>query len=141
MEDAPRARGPVNGYEDPAVLRYTTDYFVRLLVQRHTIRAALTNYAGSVVLYGVTKLQDEIYSPQLPTGSDLHLDLMEAEAIVRRLPGDQRRALLQWVDGMSFPDQAYFERISPDAIRMRKNRALESAATKWKAREIEERNA
>ena len=141
MEDAPRARGSVSGYEDPAVLRYTTEYFIKLLIERHAIRSALLAPAA-VLLRGTLATTEEV-NHKYPTevGNNIHLDLLDAESIVNRLPLDQRRALMEWVDGMSSGESARFSAVKPSTIRKRRERAKENAGRMWAARKTEETNA
>lgn len=140
MEDVPRAHRPVSGYADPEVLRYTTEYFIRLLIERHAIRSALLAPAA-VLLRGTLATTEEV-NHKYPTeiGNTVHLDLLDAEAIVNRLPLDQRRALMEWVDGMNSAESARFASVKPSTIRKRRERAKEAAGRMWSARR-EETNA
>ena len=144
MANVPGAPRLVNyaQYYDPElpVTRRSADYFVRLLVERHGIRAALENPGGSVILTNVaSKTETEAsqhYSSML--GNDIHLDLIEAEKIVSELPGDQRKALLDWVDGLSSRQTAMYASVKPRAIRARRATALAVASEKWAAARPEE---
>jgi DNA-directed RNA polymerase specialized sigma24 family protein len=123
-------------YGDLPVLRYTTDYFIRLLTERHAIRAALMDTGGSLILTGVAATTESTHRYSRRLGNPFHLDLLEAEAIVQRLPKDQQLALLQSVDGMTAKESAYFANVKPDAIRKRRQRARERAAQLWASRGI-----
>lgn len=140
MEDAPRARR-LSGYEDPQVLRYTTDYFIKLLVERHAIRSAMLAPAAPTLRGTQATTEDVLHKYPTQIGNAIHCDLLDAEEIVNRLPLDQRRALMQWVDGMTFKEQARFAGVPPDTLRMRKNRAMETIGRKWSARKTEETDA
>lgn len=118
---------------DPPILRRTTDYFIKLLVERHAIRAALENPGGSVIITNVaSKVETDAtnrYSSMC--GNDIHLDLIEAEAIVKSLPGDQRKALLDWVDGLPSRETAQYASVKPRAIRARRQVAVRRAGEAW----------
>jgi len=121
-------------YQDPEVLRCTTEYFIKLLLERHAIRAALLNPGGSVILTGVTARTDESQHYSSIMGNTLHLDLLEAEAVVDSLPKGQREALYQWADGMTSLESSQWLGVKPDAIRKRRERGLASAGRQWKTR-------
>jgi hypothetical protein len=144
MEDAPRSGRSLNTagyYTEPAILGQTTDYFIRLLSERHGIRAALENPGGSVILANAAARTEteasQHYSSVL--GNDIHLDLIEAEKIVKALPGDQRRDLLQWIDRLPSSEAARYSDVKPSAIRARRKRAVEIAAERWGRSGVERR--
>lgn len=122
-------------YGEPQILRRTTDYFIRLLVERHAIRSALESAGGSVVYTSAAARldadMDHGYSSMV--GNDLHLDLLEAERIVNELPCGQRQALLDWVDGLPVLEAAHYSGIKPGSIRVRRHRAKERAGQMWVA--------
>jgi DNA-directed RNA polymerase specialized sigma24 family protein len=127
---------------EPEGLRAVTfkskDYFIRLLAERHGIRAALENPGGSVILTNVASKTETEASQQYSSmlGSDIHLDLIDAEAVVDSLPGDQRKALLQWVDGLSSREAALYSNVKPRAIRARKQQAIEIATERWEEKQL-----
>lgn len=139
MEDVP-SPGPLS-YGDPAVLRYTTEYFIKLLVERHAIRSALLAPAAPTLKGTLATTEDVNHKYPTDIGNNIHLDLLEAEAIVNRLPLDQRRALIEWVDGMNSMESARFAAVKPSTIRKRRERAKEAAGRMWAARHREETNA
>ena len=140
MEDAPRPRH-LNGYEDPQVLRYTTEYFIRLLVERHAIRSAMLAPAAPTLRGTQATTEDVNHKYPTRIGNIVHCDLLDAEAIVNRLPLDQRRALLEWIDGLTSAESAKFSNVQPSTIRKRRERAKEAAGRMWSARRTEETDA
>lgn len=127
MDDANRAGRMTYGEQERAA-RYTTDYVRRLLIERHHIRAALTNTGGSVILMGVAATTEQPQSYSSVVGNDYHLDLLEAEKVISELPADQRAALLAWADGMSSKQAADWFHVKPGALRMRRMRTMERVA-------------
>lgn len=84
---------------DPPIVRWTTRYLKRLLMERSAIRARLENPGGSIILMTSEQLDNSPFSPTL--GNDFHLDLIEAEEEVNRLPVADRMALLDWVQNLT----------------------------------------
>jgi hypothetical protein len=122
---------------DPAVLRYTTDYFIRLLVERHAIRSALFNPGGSVILTSTASRAEGAKHYSSVMGNDLHCDLLDAERIVNDLAPEDRLALLEWIDSMSAPESVYYAGVAPKSIKKRKEhreQALAIAGEQWKNR-------
>ena len=103
-------------------------YMRRLLIERNHIRAALENPGGSVILMGVAATVEQTTSFSSVVGNDYHLDLIELEGVISRLPADQRRALMAWADGLTSKQAADYYNVRPSAIRMRRKRALEAVA-------------
>lgn len=83
---------------DPPVVRWTTRYLKRLLIERPAIRARLENPGGSVILLVHEQTGENPFSQFM--GNDFHLDLIEAEQEVLSLPAKDRIALLDWVHGL-----------------------------------------
>lgn len=127
MASAPRPSSPVAQYGDPHGFRFTTDYFKRLLIERHAIRAALENPGGSVILTGVAATTERANQYSSVVGNDFHLDLIEAEAAVAKLSPQQRRYVYEWVDGLTNTEAAQFYGVKPKALFMRRSRALDTA--------------
>lgn len=84
---------------DPPVVRWTTRYLKRLLIERSSIRARLENPGGSIILMATEQLTQSPYTPVV--GNDFHLDLIEAEEAVNELPIGDRIAILDWVQGLT----------------------------------------
>lgn len=109
---------------------YTSDYMRKLLIESPYIRARLENPGGSVILTGTaadTERADE-YSPQI--GSGFHLDLIEAETLLRELPTDQRDALLVWAAGVTAKQAAMYFSAKGTVLRKRRERGVESLTEK-----------
>jgi DNA-directed RNA polymerase specialized sigma24 family protein len=106
---------------------------MRLLLERHAIRAALTNPGGSVILHGVERTIDAPDAYSTAMGSGIHCDLMEAEAMVNRLPKVQRKALLDFVDGLTSEQSAHYTSVKPSALRKRRSVAIKAVAKQWAA--------
>lgn len=108
MADAPRTRrslGELLG--DPDVVRWTTRYLKRLLIERPAIRARLENPGGSVILMGADNIEHRgEYSPVI--GNDIHLDLLEAEQAVASLPATDQQALLRWTGSLTPAQEAEY---------------------------------
>jgi len=84
---------------DPPVVRWTTRYLKRLLIERPAIRARLENPGGSIILMASEQLDQSPYTPVV--GNDFHLDLIEAESLINELPLEDRLALLDWVHSLT----------------------------------------
>ena len=84
---------------DPPVVKWTTRYLKRLLIERSSIRARLENPGGSIILMAIEQLDASPYAPTI--GNDFHLDLIEAECEVNKLPLGDRMALLKWVHDLT----------------------------------------
>lgn len=84
---------------DPPIVRWTTRYLKRLLIERHAIRARLENPGGSIILITAEQLDQSPYASVM--GNDFHLDLIEAEEAVRELPVGDRIALLDWTHSLT----------------------------------------
>lgn len=85
------------------MVRWTTRYLKRLLMERSAIRARLENPGGSIILMASEQLDNNPYTPVM--GNDFHLDLIEAEEVINSLPVTDRIALLDWVHSLT-PAQA-----------------------------------
>ena len=70
--------------------------------------------------------QSNEYSPQI--GSSAHLDLIEMEMHFRELPRDQQTALLDWANGVTAQQAAYFNDIKGSVFRKRRQRGIENLA-------------
>ena len=130
----------VASWHEPRSLLWTTDYFKKLLIERHNIRAALENPGGSIITGGAAQAAD---ADQLPSysselGNAAHLDLLTAEEELNRLEAVDRIELLAWCDGLS-PKQAAewaninggrIRSIRPDAARQRIHRAAKAVVEK-----------
>lgn len=88
---------------DPPVVRWTTRYLKRLLIERSAIRARLENPGGSIILMASEQLDQSPFTPVM--GNDFHLDLIEAEEVINELPLADRIAILDWVHSLT-PAQA-----------------------------------
>ncbi len=109
----------VSSWVDPQAVQWTTDYLKKLLIERHSIRAAIENPGGSIIAGGVAQAAD---ADQLPSyssvlGNDAHLDLLEAETEVNTLDPRERMELLAWCDGMTPKQAAHFANIKGGKIR------------------------
>lgn len=107
MAHAGSAYEVVSGWYEPSIVRWTTDYLKKLLIERHNIRAAIENPGGSIITGGAAQAAD---ADQLPSyssevGNTFHLDLLEAETEVSRVEARERMELLAWCDGLT-PQQA-----------------------------------
>lgn len=127
MADFARPRGVTYEDEERAV-RYTKAYLRRLLIERHHIRAKLSNPGGSVILMGVAASVENPVDYSSVVGNDFHLDLLEAEQVVLELPAQTRAALLAWADGLSSRQAAEYFGVRPTALRKRRERALDTVA-------------
>lgn len=100
MANLPRAnRSLAELLGDPPVVRWTTRYLKRLLIERSAIRARLENPGGSIILMASEQLDNSPFSPVV--GNDFHLDLIEAEEVINELPVGDRIALLDWVHSLT----------------------------------------
>ena len=107
MANAHFAHEVIAGWYEPRSVFWTTEYFKKLLIERHNIRAALENPGGSIIAGGPAQAAD---ADQLPShssemGNSTHLDLLEAETELSRLEAIDRIELLAWCDGLT-PKQA-----------------------------------
>lgn len=80
---------------DPPIVKWTTRYLKRLLIERPAIRARLENPGGSIILMASEQEYESPFSQVM--GNDFHLDLIEAEREVRVLPEGDRMSLLNWI--------------------------------------------
>ena len=100
MATVPRAHRSLDDLlGDPPVVRWTTRYLKRLLIERSAIRARLENPGGSIILMATEQLDQSAFSPVV--GNDFHLDLIEAETEVNNLPLGDRIAILEWVHSLT----------------------------------------
>jgi len=98
--DVPRTRRSLEELlGDPPVVRWTTRYLKRLLIERSAIRARLENPGGSIILMATEQLTQSPYTPVV--GNDFHLDLIEAETVINELPLGDRITLLDWVHSLT----------------------------------------
>lgn len=112
----------LDSWEEPKAVRWTTAYLKRLLIERHAIRAKLENPGGSIIVSPTRKAETTIgvdYSAVI--GNDAHLDLLDAEVEVNRLPVDERIRLLVWCDSLSPESAASFLSVPPGAISRRRD--------------------
>jgi len=111
---------------EPAINYWTTDYFRKLCIERHRIRARLYNPGGSIILHGraaeveagINPMSD--YSADI--GNDFHLDLLAADDVLRKCQAQQVREFLEWCDGLSSVQAAAFTGVRPGALRKRRER-------------------
>lgn len=126
MANAPHARQSLEELlGEPAILRWTTRYLKRLLIERPSIRARLLNPGGSIILMGTDAVENSSeYSAVI--GNDVHLDLIEAEMTIQEFPAPDQIALMAWVDGLSPEQRAQFEgvrgRVKPRSEQRRAER-------------------
>ena len=100
MATVPRAnRSLAELLGDPPVVRWTTRYLKRLLIERSAIRARLENPGGSIILMATEQLDASPFTPVV--GNDFHLDLIEAEEELNKLPVSDRYAILDWVQSLT----------------------------------------
>lgn len=109
---------------------YNSDYLRKLLVERPYIRARLENAGGSVILTGVAADTEALseYSSQI--GSSFHLDLIEAEMLLRELPQEQQVALAQWAAGLTPKQAAMYTNVKGTVTRKRRQRGIETLTEK-----------
>lgn len=109
---------------------YNSDYLRKLLVERPYIRARLENAGGSVILTGVAADTESLseYSSQI--GSSFHLDLIEAEMLLRELPQEQQVALAQWAAGLTPKQAAMYTNVKGTVTRKRRQRGIETLTEK-----------
>jgi len=115
----------VAGWFEPQVLRWTSHYLKKLLIERHNIRAELENPGGSIITGNVARAAD---ADQLPSyssrvGNPAHLDLLEAEAVVNKLEARDKIELLAWCDGLSAKQAAEWANIRGGPVRSTKPKA------------------
>lgn len=112
-------------------LKFTTDYVRKLIVERHHIRAALTNPGGSVILTAsalVDADRSEAYTSSI--GSVFHHDLIETEAMLKELvesktiSKDELAALMMWFDSLDSLQASQFLSAKPATVRKRQSRGL-----------------
>lgn len=124
----------VRWYE-PEVVGWTTEYLLRLLIERHYIRSALENPGGSIIVSATRAAEaDQLSTYQSFIGNGFHLDLLSAEQQVNGLELHERVELLAWCDGLNTREAAYLANIhggrirstSPAATRKRRQRAAEN---------------
>lgn len=119
MPDSSVTYEVVSSWVDPEAVQWTTDYLKKLLIERHSIRAAIENPGGSIIAGGVAQAAD---ADQLPSyssvvGNDAHLDLLEAETEVNTLNPRDRMELLAWCDGLTPKQAAHFANIKGGKVR------------------------
>lgn len=114
--------------QDSAIraFNYTTRYFARLIADRFAIRSSLVNQGGSIILRGYSRAGDDFAYPSM-IGNDFHLDLIEAEEILRQMPTADRAALIGWADNLNKDQAAYVSTATPAALRQRRSRAVRKA--------------
>jgi hypothetical protein len=88
-------------FDEPESLRYTNDYVKRLLIEFHYIYARLLNPGASIILRGsaADTEQGALHSTEI--GSSFHLDLIELQKELKKLPVNERKALITWALGLS----------------------------------------
>ena len=101
------------------------DYFRKLLIERPYIRAALENPGGSIILLTHNNVEQQHVSTIC--GNEAHLDLMEAEDVLRAMPKEQAKVLLRWSSGLTTEQAASLQGITKAALRKRRSRAVREA--------------
>lgn len=111
---------------EPEVIRWSSRYLKRLLIERPKIRAKLENPGGSVIL-GATTAAHTMTGPQYSSsvGNDFHLDLIEAESQYAGLSRGDQLALARWADSLPERIEDEFRDTKPGAIRVRQMRAAQ----------------
>jgi hypothetical protein len=106
-------------FDEPESVKYTNDYVKRLIIEFHYIYARLLNPGASIILRGTAASteQGEQYSTEI--GSSFHLDLIELQRELRKLPANERKALITWALGLSSQQASVFLG-ARGAVRIRK---------------------
>jgi hypothetical protein len=113
---------------DPRSAYWTTHYLKKLLIERHSIRAALEHPGGSIITAGPAQAADVAELPSYSSiiGNDFHLDLLEAEKEVNTLDLRDRLELLAWCDGLSPSQASHFANIKGGKLKSSKPAAVYS---------------
>jgi hypothetical protein len=111
--------GVRESYDSQGLYRLN-EYIKKLLIERHGIRAALENPGGSIITAGPARAADAddmstSYSSVI--GNDYHLDLLDAEQAVNKLPLQERIETLAWCDGLSPKQAAQWANITSHTVR------------------------
>ena len=88
----------------------------------------MENPGGSIILMGVAASVENTHAYSSVVGNDFHLDLIELEEAISKLPADQRLALAAWSDGLTSKQAAEYFNARPSAIRKRQERGLKAVA-------------
>lgn len=122
-------------WHEPEVVGWSTEYLLRLMIERHYIRAALENPGGSIIVSATRAAEaEQLATYQSFIGNGFHLDLLSAEQQVNGLELHERIELLAWCDGLNTREASYLANIhggrirstSPAATRKRRQRAAEN---------------
>jgi hypothetical protein len=112
---------------DPFEEVYTTDYVVRLLLERHHIYARLINQGGSIILTAADTVdhdRDTGYSTEI--GNSFHLDLIDLAQQLKKLSKSERDALLSYTSDMTADQAAPFLGAKGGvSVRQRRKRAID----------------
>jgi hypothetical protein len=107
--------GPDGYVVEPEVVRHQRDNVLRLLVERHHIRAKVENPGGSVIMTATDRVDHERptgYSTEM--GNPDHLDLLDLDVSIREairaggLTKMEVHNMLRWVDSMTDDQAAHF---------------------------------
>jgi len=111
---------PLESWDVPASVRWTSAYLKRLIIERHRIRAKLENPGGSVIMGATSKLETDMtqdYSSVI--GNTFHLDLIDAEDVLLHMDAIERKQLLEWCDGLPSRTAAEYAGTKPTTVRKR----------------------
>ncbi len=106
-------------FEEPESVKYTNDYVKRLIIEFHYIYARLLNPGASIVLRGsaADTERGQLHSTEI--GSSFHLDLIELQKELKKLPVNERKALITWALGLTSQQASVFLG-ARGAVRIRK---------------------
>lgn len=122
MANPPRTHEVSAVWQDTRSVYWTSHYLKKLLIERHSIRAAIENPGGSIITMGAAQAAD---ADQLPSyssviGNDVHLDLLEAEQEVNTMELRDRIELLAWCDGLSPKEAAQWANLKGGKVKSNK---------------------
>lgn len=127
MSGGRRGGGVDSWGAEPEALQFTNDYVKRLLLERHHIRARLTNQGGSIILTATARVDfDRFVDYSTEIGNSFHADLITLDQHLAELSKGERDALNSYIDGMSSEEAApLLNARGGVTVRQRRKRALD----------------
>lgn len=110
---------------EPQVLRFTSKYIRKLIVEAPYIYERLYNPSGSIILHQHATTPSYMTSYSTSIGNSFHNDLIDVSIILNKnFSQEERRLIYDWAMGLNSKQAADYYGVTGNVVRKRRQRVV-----------------